>query len=54
MAVCAVLAEDRKYWCKTPSEEEFSTIETTVKVLYPLSYFTDALSGEHHVTVSSA
>jgi len=36
-----------------PSEEELSTIEGMVEVLEPLSYFTDALSGEHHVTVSA-
>jgi len=49
-AVCAVLADDRKYWCKMPSEEEFSTIENMVQILEPLSY---ALSGEFHVTVSA-
>ena len=52
-ALCAVLADDRKYWCKMPSEEELTTIESMVQVLEPLSYFTDALSGEFHVTVSA-
>ena len=36
-----------------PSEDEFTTLENMVKVLEPLSYFTDALSGEQHVTVSA-
>ena len=52
-AVCAVLADDRKCWSKMPSEDEFTTLEDMVKVLEPLSYFTDALSGEQHVTVSA-
>ena len=38
-AVCSVLADDRKYWCKMSSEEELSTIESVVKVVEPLSYF---------------
>ena len=52
-AICAVLADDRKCWCKMPSEDEFTTLEDIAKVLEPLSYFTDALSGEHHVTASA-
>ena len=36
-----------------PSENEFSTLESLVEVLKPLSVFTDALSGENHVTVSA-
>ena len=36
-----------------PSEEELTTIESMVQVLELLSYFTDALSGEFHVTVSA-
>ena len=52
-AICAVLADNRKYWSKMPSKDEFTTLEDMVKVLEPLSYyFTDALSGEQHVTVS--
>ena len=35
------------------NEDEFTTLEDMVKVLEPLSYFTDALSGEQHVTVST-
>ena len=52
--VCAVLADDRKCWCKMLSEEELTTIKSMVQVLEPLSYFTDALSGKFHVTVSVA
>ena len=52
-AICAVLADDCKSWCKMPSEDEFTMLEDMAKVLEPLSYFTDALSGEHHVTVSA-
>ena len=52
-AICAVLADNRKYWSKMPNEDEFTTLEDMVKVLEPLSYFTDALSGEQHVTVSA-
>ena len=48
-AVCAVLVDDQKLWI---NEDEFTTLEEMVKVLEPLSYFTDALSGEQHVTVS--
>ena len=36
-----------------PSENEFSTLESLVEVLKPLSVFTDAFSGENHVTVSA-
>ena len=36
-----------------PSENEFSTMESLLEVLKPLSIFTDALSGENHVTVSA-
>ena len=36
-----------------PSKDKFTTLEDMVKVLESLSYFTDALSGEQHVTVSA-
>ena len=36
-----------------PSENEFSILESLVEALKPLSVFTDALSGENHVTVSA-
>ena len=52
-AICAVLAEDRKHWNKMPSENEFANLEDMLKVLEPLSKFTDALSGEKHVTISA-
>ena len=36
-----------------PTDAEFSTMETIVEVLKPLSYLTDALSGEKQVTESA-
>ena len=45
-AICAVLVEDRMDWHRMPSENEFSTLESLVEVLKPLSVFTDAFSGE--------
>jgi len=36
-----------------PSENEFSTLESLVEVLKPLSVFSDGLPGENHVTVSA-
>ena len=44
---------DRKHRYKMPTDTEFSTLEAVVKVFEPLSYFTDALSGEKHVTASA-
>lgn len=52
-AICTVLLEDSKDRYRMPSDSEFSVMEAIVKVLEPLSYFTDALSGEKHVTVSA-
>ena len=52
-AISSVLADDRKNWHKMPTDAEFSTMETIVEVLKPLSYLTDALSGEKQVTVSA-
>lgn len=52
-AICAVLASDRKNWHKMPSDSEFATLEAVCTVLKPLSFFTDALSGEKHVTISA-
>ena len=52
-AICAVLAEDRKHRYKMPTDNEFSTLKAIVKVFEPLSYFTDALSGEKHITASA-
>lgn len=50
-AICAVLLDDRKDRYRMPTDAEFSTLESIVTVLEPLSNFTDALSGEQHVTV---
>ena len=36
-----------------PTDTEFSTLEAIVKVFEPLSYFTNELSGEKHVTASA-
>ena len=52
-ALSAVLAEDRRNWHKMPSDTEFSVLGTIVDVLKPLSYLTDALSGEKEVTASA-
>ena len=52
-AIYVVLADDCKCWSKMPNEDEFITLEDMVKVLEPITYFTDALSGEQHVTVSA-
>ena len=32
-AICAVLADDRKSWCKMPSEDLFTTLDDMAKVL---------------------
>ena len=42
-----VLLNDRKIWSKMPSDAEFTSIETVVAGVSPLSVFTDALSGEN-------
>ena len=52
-AVSAVLAEDRKNWYRMPTDAEFSVLEGLVEVLKPLSYLTNALSGEKQVTASA-
>ena len=52
-AVSAVLANDRKNWHHMPTDQEFSVLETVISVLKPLSVFTDALSGEKHLTISA-
>jgi len=52
-AICAVVAEDHKNRHKMPTNSEFLTLEAIVKVFKPLSYFTDALSGEKCVTASA-
>ena len=45
--ICGVLAEDRKYWCRMPNDNEFLTMESIVAVLEPLHVFTNALLGEN-------
>ena len=52
-AICAVLSNDRKNRSKIPSDVEFTNIETTVAILGPLSIFTDALSEEKWVNIST-
>ena len=51
--ISAVLTEDRKNWHKMFTDEEFKVIEALSAVLEPLSYLTDALSGEKTVTLSA-
>ena len=50
-AISAVLANDHKNWHHMPTDQEVSVLETVVSVLSPLSIFTDALSGEKHLTI---
>ena len=52
-ALSAVLAEDRKKWHRMPTDTGLSVLETVDDVLKPLSYLTDALAGEKHVTASA-
>ena len=52
-AVCAVLAEDRKYWSNMPTDDELSVLENVKDVLENVFYLTDALAGEKEVTASS-
>ena len=52
-AIRAVLAEERKNWHRMATDAEFSVLEGSVQVLKPLSYLTDALSGEKQVTASA-
>ena len=52
-AICSVLADDRKYWHKMLTDQEFSCLENVASVLKPIYIFIDALSGEKHVTISA-
>ena len=52
-AICSVLADDRKYWHKMLTDQETACLETIVSILKPIFNFTDALSGEKHVTISA-
>ena len=49
----AIMAGERKYWNKMPTDAEFTTLETLSDVLKPLSFLTDALAGEKQVTASA-
>ena len=51
-AISAVLASDHKNWHKMPSDAVVM-LEYMCAVSEPLSFFTDALTGEKHVTVSA-
>ena len=52
-AISSVLADDRKYWHKMLTDQDLSCLETIISVLRPIFHFTDALSGEKHVTISA-
>ena len=52
-ALSAVLLEDRKSWCLMLSDADVTVLEKLVELLKPLSYLTDALSGEKEVTCSA-
>lgn len=49
-AISSVLAEDWKNWLKMPTDGEFAVLEAVVSVLKPLSYLTEAVSGEKQIT----
>jgi len=51
-AFCAILVDDIQSWPLIPHDVEICVFETLKLVLGPLSEFTDALSGENHVTIS--
>ena len=48
-AICAVLAEDRKYWNKMPGENEFANLEGSGAFIKIYRY----VIGEKHVTISA-
>ena len=52
-AISAIMAGERKYWNKIPTDAEFTTLETLSGVLKSLSVLTDALAGEKQVTASA-
>ena len=52
-AISAIMAWERKYCNKMPTDAEFTTLETLSDVLKPLSFLTDALAGEKQVTASA-
>ena len=52
-ALSAVLLEDRKSWCLMLNDADVTVLETFAELVKPLSYLTDALSGEKEVTCSA-
>ena len=52
-AICGVQAEDCAHWHCMPLPHNFTILEAGSSVLEPLQVFTDALSGETNVTVST-
>ncbi|KAI7811508.1 putative zinc finger BED domain-containing protein 1-like [Triplophysa rosa] len=52
-AVCAVLATDRGAWHLMPKDADIAVIEQVLKILEPLSAFTDALASESRVSLSA-
>lgn len=52
-ALSAVLLEDRKSWCLMLNDADVTVLEMFVELVKPLSYLTDALSGEKEVTCSA-
>ncbi len=52
-AIGHVLSSDRKARHLTPTWQDIEVLEVVNKTLTPLADFTDALSGEHYVTISS-
>ena len=53
-ALSSVLVEDRKNRHRMLADTELSVLEVIVEVLKPLSYLTDALSGEKQITAFAA
>ncbi|XP_057186575.1 E3 SUMO-protein ligase ZBED1 [Triplophysa rosa] len=52
-AVCAVLATERGAWHLMPKDADIAVIEQVLKILEPLSAFTDALASESRVNLSA-
>lgn len=52
-AVCAVLATERGAWHLMPKDADIAVIEQVLKILDPLSAFTDALASERRVSLSA-
>jgi hypothetical protein len=52
-ALSAVLLKDRKSWCLMLNDADVTVLATFNELVKPLSYLTDALSGEKEVTCSA-